>query len=1512
MNTRLSIVAVSIAIVSSAPAGAQVTVKEHGERLAIANDLVAVTIDRSGGRISRLVYKPTGADLTWFGPYQERQQNEPGGGLLELNFWDVGFSEFRTSRFEWEVVESGPDKAVVEVYDQGETGAWRDLAVRKRLTVRRGDPLVECLWMFKNTNVGVDHSLSLKANLRAVLRSGSGDGRQRARRNTYFVPTTGGVCPIPFSPDQTPKRRQVSFDNLSRGWVAVVGDDGTGAALLTDFRYLRPMQKGFYLYLPQWPEQYWAVQPLAVKSLRTVELPYRILPFHGVGRVDGVSAEAVVGIGADGVVKGRHVRLGVDLYSRRARPVQVALDVRRLPDGPWQPGGTASLVLGAHQPKRLDTGFRASSDGTHVARVRVLDAAGKVLVVAERPVVVGRASGAYAMAPEAEPVRTLALAPQKLTGPASPHLAWARPRVGGPIRALFVVPWPWTRELVELRQRMDLTFDVVTSGIELVRPSYLAAVAQKELTLRDDDLQLVAHLLTANTYDVMVVRGVPYAAWPAGLQKRIVDKVAAGMGLVYTPERAAKPSKGTLLQTALLGGLTDKTIGTVTVPPVERLKLRQVRVKTHGHGRVVVGGDVWFALTPRVWFTYHATRYPYHEYWFAQWIQVLTWASGNEPAVRIASVDGPVESPTVRLAGAAPNTTLSFMLLDDYDRTVRQGDRPVGTGGSVTLPIGRVRRDGPLRLHVSARDAKGRVHDFAAVPLANRGPVTGLTLITPHRAYAHDATVPLAASFKATQAADAQATLDLWDSRDRLFHRQTATVHVKPGVNTLPLRTAVRRCLGNYLTARLRLHQGEATLDEADCAFVLDVPRQPVTDVTPGTIGIEVVEQPHYLWRFINRRKHAMGLRMTGWSRFYDLFSGFGMHLYAMNVAAVRAKGVYEGGSTIGHDVGGHVRNFCFHNPAHMEALLKGVRERVAAMRPYRLPFYGLADEQGIVRNTIKKPYDLCFCAHTLAAFRRYLAGRYASIDVLNRQWDTRFRDFGSVMPLRADQLQHRTNIAPWLSFRMFMARDFARLFGRVQQAVQETDGGAHVACTANCFGEVPWTGNIEYEFMKNLSGLTAYSDLFDRGRSFFRGFGRRQPYQSYWTGYGFNWMPHDLWTLTVWGGAFPLLFYHTPTDLYGRPSMAGVFDAGFNPGPHFAVARPILDELHRGLGCALVTSPVRAAPVAILFSYEDLYAEYLAKGPTGYQGYGGTPRRSQAPARIGSLVQQRGLVYDYVVPEQVAEGRLSTYPVLALPTVCYLSDKAVGAMERYLDAGGKIVPYHLDADVFASCTQYGAPRRDRGAVRRLLERIGAGGATLDNALPRSDFVIHGDDKRVPSAGFVFVPHDRGPIAYYAMLRSYWGPPLKDAFELCARRKGFVYDVRRRRLLGPSPRRVPMTVRKQDAAVLAVLPYTVEAVAVHARYDPSAGAIACRLTVSGSPGATVGDHVVHVECRGPDGAVLRAYTQNCLTRAGLYQWRIPVAVNDPAGPWQIRATEVISGRQGQARVNVTSPSPRAN
>jgi hypothetical protein len=136
--------------------------------------------------------------------------------------------------------------------------------------------------------------------------------------------------------------------------------------------------------------------------------------------------------------------------------------------------------------------------------------------------------------------------------------------------------------------------------------------------------------------------------------------------------------------------------------------------------------------------------------------------------------------------------------------------------------------------------------------------------------------------------------------------------------------------------------------------------------------------------------------------------------------------------------------------------------------------------------------------------------------------------------------------------------------------------------------------------------------------------------------------------------------------------------------------------------------------------------------------------------------------------------------------------------------------------------------------------------------------------------------------------------------------KAHLYDARAKRCLGFTDC-CQKTFSPGRMEVFARLPYRVEGVRL--RYDGriSAGdAVTLQIAIEngGQPGVP---HVFHLECAGPDGKVRDYYTKNVLADDGRCEFRWQTAFNDTPGAWTVSATEVVSGRTAEAKVEIYPP-----
>ena len=128
------------------------------------------------------------------------------------------------------------------------------------------------------------------------------------------------------------------------------------------------------------------------------------------------------------------------------------------------------------------------------------------------------------------------------------HIKWATPLPEGKLKVLFIVPYNMSREVVELRQRLDLEYTVImnvcrSSWWEGYREGGEASpIANGEEVLNkivDERLNL------SRKYDAIVIGKVSWEIIPEKVKELILEHVRRGTALIYvSPHRATSGWRG--------------------------------------------------------------------------------------------------------------------------------------------------------------------------------------------------------------------------------------------------------------------------------------------------------------------------------------------------------------------------------------------------------------------------------------------------------------------------------------------------------------------------------------------------------------------------------------------------------------------------------------------------------------------------------------------------------------------------------------------------------------------------------------------------------------------------------------------------------------------------------------------------------------------------------------------------------------------------------------------------------
>jgi hypothetical protein len=591
-------------------------------------------------------------------------------------------------------------------------------------------------------------------------------------------------------------------------------------------------------------------------------------------------------------------------------------------------------------------------------------------------------------------------------------------------------------------------------------------------------------------------------------------------------------------------------------------------------------------------------------------------------------------------------------------------------------------------------------------------------------------------------------------------------------------------------------------------------------------------------------------------------------------------------------------------DPAWLATIEARLTEIARSQAPYRPLFHNLADESGIADLAAAWDFDLS--PSSLEGMRVWLKERHGSLAALNRAWETAFPTWEAVTPaLTRDALRSEAAVPSWMEFKAWMDVAFARAVRAGTNAIHRGDPEALAALEG---AQAPGWGGYDYG---QLAPAVDAMEIYDMGNAIEIARSLNPNLRVLVTCFGTDAAEqHHLWRVWLLGAQGTIIW-----DEDG--SVAG---PDGQPGPRGALFAPIWREQTGALGAQLLEAQPAPGQVAILYSQASLRMTWLLDRRPGGDAWverdaeaegADNPWRA-ATRRAARALAGLGAQPRWITPETLLAGELTRdgTRVLVLPHSIALSNEEVAAVRGFAEAGGLILadvpPGERDAlgrprnaapfvDLIASgrlrlpasLQAEKAPPREMAALLAeagvhlpltVLDATGEAATDLDIRLFRSDDLL------------------------IAGIQRQDGVESERALELRLPERLWVRSVREG---------TPATLT--DRLVLQLGPIEPVLLALSAAPLPAP-------TVSGPAQAALGDlvtfrlgldgpaaaaaHVVRLEVVGPTGQVVPVASRTVRVPPGGSLWHLPLALGDVPGHWQVRVTDVVSGRAAVATLEV--------
>lgn len=880
----------------------------------------------------------------------------------------------------------------------------------------------------------------------------------------------------------------------------------------------------------------------------------------------------------------------------------------------------------------------------------------------------------------------------------TPHIAWAKPYYGGPVKALIIAP-RWTqRETIELAQRLSLDYTTCMTwlsnrlGCRIDRG--IGSRAQGAMP-QDVTAEVLAKL--KRDYDVIVVGNVDWRILPREVEYAILKKVHDGTGLVCANHRAGRTktldavlasepvrddagfiTHGVPLEALPALGLRERGgEGIGEIIALRRLKRGRVAFLGYPEPPWIERGRMGYLLKPKLpRFTFLTPAMGFvgerellhYEYYLSLGIKTMLWAAGRGPAVHIESV-GPDDVTLKRDELAQAVVTIATR----SDRALQ--------GTTVRLVV---------------RDELGKEEHDVEKSLSLQQGRSAITFPMPSlKAGRHFLDASIKKDGKIVNWGSS-----CFDVKSDVFVREVAlekasyekgdevrgkVVLNEPAGHALKVHLSVVDTLGRVTWTRMLA----AGAREIPFAFRLDRPTAIVQNVTGCLIkGDDVIAEARqeFSVRLRNWDDHSFMIwgydfgpyspteywvlrQLRGWG--VDTISNCAPHpelargIALANLYAIPYATRYSTGK-VGDDL---VRRPCLTDSSWQKDERERLIERAKVFAPYGPFAYSLGDENFLGRSNL----DICFSQTCQADLRKCLQREYGDLQDLNEEYGTRYEAWEQVKPVTLVDARNEGTLPLWADHRMHMEEVFVGAHRVATDTIKSVDPTARVGFDGPAFWlSWSWSGMNWWEFAKFFDLLNLYSGQ-TVGLEVVRSFAKKGTIVCSWYGgyfygnrCGSGWQRNeDMQRFFPWWMAF---HRGTATAWY---NSWGTIENGMAPDlsafPCFGWAIEEANELKAGVGKLLMNAERLHDGIAVHYSQASVHASTIDHSLTSI---------STSQRNFLVVLEDLGLQYEYLSYEQIESGALmkERWRVLVLPHSQALSGKEAEGIRGFVRSGGLVL----------------------------------------------------------------------------------------------------------------------------------------------------------------------------------------------------------------------------------------------
>ena len=1070
--------------------------------------------------------------------------------------------------------------------------------------------------------------------------------------------------------------------------------------------------------------------------------------------------------------------------------------------------------------------------------------------------------------------------------PIPPNFFGSR-HAGAKLRLLALAYTLYTsRELEELLAGLDVDADILIS-----------TGWNQDTYYTEGDPRRVEERLEKGEYDLYLLGSVAVNRVGEELAAKVFANVEKGAGLLISFRNTVSDSRFKVISKHKAEPVSADHYLAAGLPaelyPQGR-PIKSILETRVGKGRLVVGDfGVWdFQLrVPQETLAY--LTFPHQRYSRA-WLARLLYYGADRVPLAIAGIEVTGNEARIRFAGTPQPGELEWHVADKNGGLVSRGKALTRDMRSeIILP--ELTLSGYHALALWLKDGTGAVLDYSAYAIEHLGPRIA-ELASAREFY----TGAEPGEFTAALADVDESMVLTWRLED--FSGRVLESGRAPAAQTVRFTVPLTSVYTNLARLWVCLRAGETERDAQRFAVYLpDRDGQRLLNDFNVTVWPEGCTNPDGA-TFINRTLEAIGVRAKNQT----------YHELCLNDGLGTTTNLACGEFWASVPKTKHVRKPSLRDPEVLRTITDRVKTRAQYDRKYGPFTVQVVDEPESSPRWAFVEVD----AHpeSLEVYRRRMRAKYGSIERFNQRCSTGHASFDEIGLVLTEQARQRENFAEFIEWRNYMADTWVETFRLVTDTYQAENPGTPISME-NSFGQRALNGNDYWKLLTKggFGFANEYTDAIANGpiRSFSELYRSFRPDMRVWgfIGYGFSKASAQFkpwWFALHRFGGFS--YYATTGERPGQSAWNLVSVPGFGLTRKGQILKEGgMSELLSGLGRVLLEYEWRKRDIAVLYSQPSMLVAWC-KGTEARDAdlVKGSPYHDFFHSRhaVARMLEELLFQYDFVSPEQIADGKLDSYRILVLPHIEAMSDTCVRKVMEFADRGGTvitdIVPGKYDdlgtprpQSPFpdpggTSFVRFAATFDDKDEPSRrkmiaLLDRAG-----VEPILRCGDVVS--------TYGREAMRFERGDLTVYAVIRDYRRSTDTTEQEFVFPREGHLYDLRRGEYLGEADR-VRCAIPNAGTEVYGQYPYEVTGITIESPPEVQGGTdLVADIGVTTSTG-NAGHHVFHVEVIPPLGEARWLMKRNLPGPEGKVGFRFRMAENDLSGTWTLRVTDVMSGKK---------------